>query len=60
MKHTVTVMESERSWGQRVDEVKLFDDYETAKAFVDKFNSANDKDEVPSWYMYACDPKPAK
>ena len=49
----VTIIESERGWGQRVDEVKEFDDYDEAKAFMDKFNSKNDKEEVPDWYMRA-------
>jgi hypothetical protein len=52
----VTIIESERGWGQRVDEVKEFKDYESAKKFQLKFNEANDKDYVPDWYMVAKDP----
>ena len=53
---TVTIIESERGWGQRVDEIKEFDTFETAKAFVDKFNSSNTESTVPDWYMVAHDP----
>lgn len=55
-KWTVTIIESERGWGQRVDEVKEFGDYDAARKFVDEFNAENDKDEVPDWYMYAQEP----
>lgn len=49
----VVIIESERGWGQRVDEIKEFDDKPTAKAFVKEFNAENDKEVVPDWYMYA-------
>lgn len=52
----VTIIESERGWGQRVDEVKEFKDYETAKKFQLEFNSHNVEDEAPDWYMVARDP----
>ena len=55
-KWTVTIIESERGWGQRIDEVKEFDDYDEAKTFVDKFNSGNTETTVPDWYMRANDP----
>ena len=54
----VFIIESERGWGQKVDEKKFFESYEEAEAFVKKFNSQNDKPEVPDWYMYATDPAP--
>lgn len=54
----VTIIESERGWGQRVDEVKEFDDYDEALDFVEKFNAQNDKDYVPDWYMRAEKPHP--
>ena len=56
MKHYVDIIESERGWGQRLDDTKEFDDLESAKKFVTEFNSKNDKDYVPDWYMYATDP----
>lgn len=49
----VLIIESERGWGQKIDEIKEFDDYPSAKAFCDKYNSANDQPTVPDWYMYA-------
>ena len=39
----VTIIESERGWGQRVDEVKEFKSYEDAKKFQMKFNSSNNE-----------------
>ena len=49
----VEIIESEAGWGQKVDDVKEFDTHEKAAAFVEEFNSFNDKSEVPDWYMYA-------
>ena len=52
----VIIMESEIGWGQRVDEVKTFTGEtasQDAEDYVTKFNSKNDKDVVPDWYMYA-------
>ena len=53
MKVEVEIIESERGWGQRTDEIKKFNNRKDAEAFVKKYNSANDKKEVPDWYMYA-------
>lgn len=55
-KWNVFIIESERGWGQRVDEVKSFDDYDKACEFVKEFNSHNTAASVPDWYMYADDP----
>lgn len=52
----VTIIESERGWGQRVDEVVEFKTYEEAKKYQTQFNSVNDKEFVPDWYMVARDP----
>lgn len=49
----VEIIESERGWGQRVDEVKEFPTLAKAEAFIKKFNSANTEKTVPDWYMYA-------
>jgi hypothetical protein len=51
--YKVEVIESERGWGSKIDEVKYFNTKEFAEKFVKEFNSANDKDVVPDWYMYA-------
>ncbi|MDD5149803.1 MAG: hypothetical protein PHC28_04895 [Flavobacterium sp.] len=49
----VYIIESERGWGQKIDEVKEFPDLETANKFINEYNSKNDLDYVPDWYMYA-------
>ena len=49
----VNIIESERGWGQKIDEVKEFETLELAEAFVTEFNSHNTKDTVPDWYMRA-------
>lgn len=49
----VLIIESERGWGAKVDEVKEFDTKELAEAFIKEYNSKNTEDTVPDWYMYA-------
>lgn len=49
----VNIIESERGWGSKIDEVKEFYTQEEADDFIKDFNSKNDKDSVPDWYMYA-------
>jgi len=56
-KFRVDLIESERGWGQRLDERRYFDSADEAWKFVEDFNSKNDKDSVPDWYMYAEDPE---
>jgi hypothetical protein len=56
----VYIIESESGWGQRVDETMLFDDHQQALDFVVDYNSENDLDYVPSWYMYADSPVEVK
>ena len=51
--YKVYIIESEKDWGQRVDEIREFDTEDEADAFVIKFNSANTGDVTPDWYMYA-------
>lgn len=52
----VDIFESERGWGQRLDEEKYFDNELEARNFVNDFNSKNDLDYVPDWYMVAFGP----
>lgn len=52
----VTVIESERGWGQKVDEYRRFQTKEEAEKWVDNFNKQNDLPNVPDWYMYAREP----
>ncbi len=49
----VEIIESERGWGQRVDEVKYFSNKDEATKFCNDYNKENDKSIVPDWYMYA-------
>lgn len=52
-KFKVNIMEFERGWGSRIDEVKSFNSYEEAVAFIKDFNSLNTDITVPDWYMIA-------
>ena len=49
----VSVLEYERGWGSKVDEVIYFDNEPEAKEYVNKFNSRNTEIRVPDWYMVA-------
>lgn len=53
MKTKVQIIESERGWGMRVDEVIEFDDRLKAEKFVTEYNAANFEPNVPDWYMLA-------
>lgn len=52
----LTIIESERGWGQRVDGVLTFDTYEAADKYKTEYNSKNNLPYVPDWYMYASGP----
>lgn len=49
----VAIIESERGWGQKIDEIKEFDTVEEAEKFCHEFNKDNTGDVVPDWYMVA-------
>ena len=54
----VYMIESERGWGQRVDEVKEFGTREEAETFCRTYNSKHnppvaDTAPAPDWYMFA-------
>jgi hypothetical protein len=51
--YRVDIIESERGWGQKLDEVKYFDNEKEAKDFVSKYNSKNTSKHTPDWYMVA-------
>ena len=51
--YRVDIIESERGWGQKVDEVKYFSNEVEAKEFVKAFNARNTQNFTPDWYMYA-------
>jgi len=50
--HRVVIIESERGWGSKVDEVKFFTDSQSAIDFCYQYNKDLPKD-VPEWYMVA-------
>jgi hypothetical protein len=54
--YRVDIIESERGWGQKVDEVKYFDNFDEASNFVKNYNSANPPGPAPDWYMMASGP----
>jgi hypothetical protein len=49
----VNIIESERGWGQKVDEVCWFKTEEAADKFVKEHNAQNNKAEVPEIYWRA-------
>ena len=53
----VTIIESERGWGQRVDEYRRFATKELAAAFVKDYNKDNNQASAPDWYMAAQSPE---
>lgn len=55
-KFKVTVIESERGWGQKVDEVREFDTYDEAAEFRDSINKQNTSPAAPDIYWQASDP----
>jgi hypothetical protein len=54
VKTNVLIIESERGWGQRVDEIIEFETRELAEEYAKNYNAKyNNEPEVPGWYMYA-------
>jgi len=50
----VYIIESERGWGQKIDETKEFDTHEEAEKYVREYNQKhNPVGPAPDWYMYA-------
>jgi hypothetical protein len=57
----VDIIESERGWGSKVDETKLFETQEEAVKFSKDYNAKyNTATEVPDWYMSAQTPYKVK
>lgn len=52
-KYAIDIIESERSWGQRLDETVYRDSKEEAEAYVKKYNAPNSSAAVPDWYSFA-------
>lgn len=52
--YRVDIIESERGWGSKIDEIKYFDNEPEAKEFVRKYNlEYNPPGPAPDWYMIA-------
>lgn len=51
--HKVVLMEYERGWGSRVDDILYFRSKEDAEAYTKDFNSENTASSAPDWYMVA-------
>lgn len=49
----VPIIESEKGWGQKIDDYVICIDSEAAKAFIIDYNSKNTESKTPDWYMYA-------
>lgn len=49
----IAVIESDSFMGQKVDHYRRFETEVAAKLWMIDYNSNNDKDVVPEWYMYA-------
>lgn len=52
-KRQVFLIESERGWGSKVDEILYFDNDQLAKDYIKEFNSKNTANSAPDWYMRA-------
>jgi hypothetical protein len=51
--YRVDIIESERGWGQKVDETIYFDNEAEALEYCRNFNSRNTAAVAPDWYMRA-------
>ena len=51
--YAVYIIESERGWGQRIDEILHFDNEAEARQYVINYNSKNPPGPAPDWYMQA-------
>lgn len=49
----VAIIESERGWGRKVDEIKTFATLSEAQTFIEEYNSYNTSPTAPDWYMQA-------
>lgn len=49
----VDLVEFERGWGSRVDDILFFDNEPEARKFVEEFNAQNTEKSAPDWYMIA-------
>ena len=55
--YKIAVYESERGWGSKIDDYMICLTYEDSIKFIEDFNSKNNLDTVPDWYMFAGHPE---
>lgn len=56
MSWRVNIIEAERGWGRKIDDVKTFPTKEEAEAFIAEYNAKNPaavNGRAPDWYMQA-------
>jgi len=53
VKYIAVIIESERGWGRKIDEVKEFDTEQMRDDFIKEYNSMNPPGPAPDWYMVA-------
>jgi hypothetical protein len=51
--YRVDLIESERGWGQKIDETIYFDNEAEARKYCEDFNARNTEAVAPDWYMRA-------
>ena len=49
----VPVIESEKGWGQKIEDHMVCLTNDDAKQFTKEFNAKNTLEHTPDWYMYA-------
>jgi hypothetical protein len=56
VKYRVTLIESERGWGQSILYYKDFETIEEANAYMKAENAKNTAKSAPDYYIYATEP----
>jgi hypothetical protein len=51
--YRVDIVEHERGWGSKVDDVIYFDNKAEAVKYCETFNARNTDNTAPDWYMVA-------
>lgn len=51
--YRVDLIEHERGWGSKIDEVLYFDNEAEAREYARAFNARNTAATAPDWYMIA-------
>jgi len=54
--YRVDIIESERGWGQKIEDQKFFDNYDEAAKYIERYNADLPAGPAPDWYMMARGP----